>query len=169
MDDHVAKPFRRAQLRAAMERWAGSPTSAVAASPGIAQPDGPGSQTIDQQALLKRLQVGGRTRPALVAKVIGLFLADTPTVLDALTQGLHSGDVRAVERAVHTIKSSANAVGAVSLSQLAGVAEGHARGGSLDAVRGQVGEIRRQFDAAVLLLDALRAELLRSQTEVFES
>ena len=186
MDDHVAKPFRRAQLRTAMARWVGagsgvgsgsgsgslsgesaapraSATRATLASP---QPKRLGN--IDRQALLMQLQIGGRVRPALAAKVIGLFLSDTPAILEALEQGLEHQDRRGVERAVHTLKSSAASVGAFALSELAGLAEGDARGGPLEAVQPQVAEIRRQFDHAVVQLQALRAELLEPQMEVAE-
>jgi CheY-like chemotaxis protein len=120
MDDHVAKPFRRAQLRAAMAQWLASPTAKVAPPPVAAVAQVRRSDIIDRQALLEQLRVGERVRPALVAKVIGLFLADTPPILAALVSGLERHDQRVVERAVHTIKSSANSVGALALSELAG-------------------------------------------------
>ena len=184
MDDHVAKPFRRAQLRTAMARWVGAGSgvgsglgalSGQSAAPhAVATPSTPSTRepqrlgNIDRQALLTQLQIGGRLRPALVAKVIGLFLSDTPAILEALEQGLKHQDRRAVERAVHTLKSSAASVGAFALSELAGLAEGHARGGPLEAVRPCVQEIRRQFEHAVVQLQALRAELLEPQAEGVE-
>ncbi len=169
MDDHVAKPFRRAQLRAAMARWLGSPNAedAVAPAPVVMDPQRPGG--IDRQALLTRLQIGGRLRPALVAKVIGLFLAETPGLLDELAQGLQRQDPRVVERALHTLRSTAASVGASALSDLAGQAEGHARGGKPDAVQAQLAEIRRLFDIAGTQLQALRAGLARPEAEVAES
>jgi two-component system sensor histidine kinase/response regulator len=175
MDDHVAKPFRRAQLRAAMARWlepmtaedAAAPASAPAPAPAVMDPQHPGR--IDRQALLTRLQIGGRLRPALVAKVIGLFLAETPTLLDELAQGLQRQDPRVVERALHTLKSTAASVGASALSELAGQAEGHARGGNPDAVQAQLAEVRRLFDIAGMQLQALRAELAKPEAEVVES
>ena len=172
MDDHVAKPFRRAQLRATMARWVAQPDTHHHSPPALAPVsasaalDGLHVDSIDRQALLKHLQIGGRLRPALVAKVIGLFLVDTPPILAALAQGLQRQDQRAVERAVHTLKSSAASVGAVALSVLAGLAEGHARNGSLDAVRPQAAEIDRQFHLAAAQLQTLRAELLQAQAEV---
>lgn len=182
MDDHVAKPFRRAQLRTAMARWVGSGSgsgsgslSGESAAPRasatratLASPQPKRLGNIDRQALLMQLQIGGRVRPALAAKVIGLFLSDTPAILEALEQGLEHQDRRGVERAVHTLKSSAASVGAFALSELAGLAEGDARGGPLEAVQPQVAEIRRQFDHAVVQLQALRAELLEPQMEVAE-
>ncbi len=170
MDDHVAKPFRRSQLRATMARWLGTPSVEAYVPSRFATTASPQrTQTIDRQALLKQLEIGGRTRPALVAKVIGLFLSDTPAILNNLTQGLEKQDQRSVERAVHTIKSSANSVGAFDLSELAGLAEGQARSGSLDGVQKYVVDIQLQFEAAMVQLEALRAELLQPQTEAVNS
>ena len=98
--------------------------------------------------------------------MIGLFLSDTPAILDELAQGLERQDQRTVERAVHTLKSSAASVGASALSELAGAAEGLARTGQFDAVQPHVAEIRRQFELAVAQLQTLRAELLQPQAEV---
>ena len=178
MDDHVAKPFRRAQLRAAMTRWSGvqaagvpgeaaaSAAAATAARPAPVAVERRRARTIDRQLLLKQFEIAGRARPALVIQVIGLFLDDTPALLDELAKGIRGHDQRVVERAVHTLKSSAGAVGALELSRLASAAEGLARSGSLDAVQHHVGDIQRQFDAAVVELKALRSELLQTLADV---
>jgi two-component system sensor histidine kinase/response regulator len=166
MNDHLGKPFRRRQLQAAMAHWIGT-SGGYAHLP--AEPDAPAPGVIDRNALLERLQFGGQARPALVAQVIGVFLADTPALLHELAQGLARGDRQAVERAVHTIKSTSASVGAVALSELAGIAEGHARRGLLDAVRQRVGDINRQLDAAAAQLETLRDELLQPQTQGVES
>jgi two-component system, sensor histidine kinase and response regulator len=160
MDDHVAKPFRRAQLRRAVAQWADMGTPEVAPAPVRAPASPSVADTIDREALLEQLQIGGRPRPALVAKVIGLFLADTPMILDDLDRGVASLDQRVVERAAHTIKSSANSVGAKALSELAGLAEVHARSGSFDELRSHAARMRRKYDLAVEQLNKLRAELL---------
>ena len=190
MDDHVAKPFRRAQLRATMARWAGLPAAegpapasppasatspaaapplapalAPTATPATRTPHTPQAKSLDRLALLKGLEVGGRLRPDLASKVIGLFIADVPTMLKEMTRGLQSQDQRVVERAAHTIKSSAAAVGAFALSELAAWAEGRARSGSLEAVQLAVGEIEAQLDAVIAQLTLLREELLRSQSD----
>ena len=179
MDDHVAKPFRRSQLRAALERWVESSTVeeaelqpqpvTAAAATATAKAEARPPMNIDRQALLEQLRVGGRVRPALVAKVIGLFLADTPTILQALASGFERKDHRSVERAVHTLKSSAHSVGATALSELAGAAEEQVRSGALEAAHQQLGDLRSLFDAAATQLDALRAELLQPQADTVDS
>jgi two-component system sensor histidine kinase/response regulator len=166
MNDHLGKPFRRRQLQAVMAHWIGVPGGYGHAP---AEPQAPAPGVIDRRALLEQLQSGGHARPALVAQVIGVFLADTPALLHELAQGLARGDRQAVERAVHTIKSSSASVGAVALSELAGIAEGHARRGLLDAVRQRVGDINRQLDAAAAQLATLREELLQPRAQGVES
>jgi HPt (histidine-containing phosphotransfer) domain-containing protein len=86
-----------------------------------------------------------------------------------LTQGLERQDQRAVERAVHTLKSAAQSVGARALSELARVAEGHARAGALEAVQASVADIHRQFDDVAAQLESLRSELLQPPQELVES
>ena len=165
MDDHVAKPFRRAELRATLTRWVESATTGDAAAAVTVATDPLQTAGIDRQALLRQLQIGGRVRPALAAKVIGLFLTDTPPLLDLLAHGLAHRDKRAVERAVHTLKASAASVGASVLSGLAGLAERDARNGALDAVQLQAAEIGRQFDLAVVQLQTLRDELRQPEAD----
>jgi HPt (histidine-containing phosphotransfer) domain-containing protein len=166
MDDHLGKPFRQSQLRATMARWVQlQPVADPVSSPDMASGGAAVPDDIDRKALLQRLQVGGRARPALVAKVIGIFIADTPSMLLELAQGLSRGDGRTVERAAHTLKSSSASVGATTLSRLAGVAERQARSGLLEDLRQQVDEITREFDSAARQLERLREELLHSQTD----
>ncbi len=174
MDDHVAKPFRRAQLFATVARWVGLPSAEVTNPSGLARTpyaallraDAQLPGVIDRGALLTHLTIGGRVRPALVAKVIGLFVSETPAILDGLAQGLKRQDRAAVERAVHTLKASAATVGASGLSELARLAERHARTGSLTAVQQQLGEILRHFDLAVAQLQVLRSEFLHSPMDI---
>jgi signal transduction histidine kinase/CheY-like chemotaxis protein/HPt (histidine-containing phosphotransfer) domain-containing protein len=183
MDDHVAKPFRRSQLRAAIAQWVGAAATSAGAggknsrpSPltqtlptrggtSVAPTASPSGAAIDREALMKQLRVGGRVRPALVAKVIGLFLDETPQFLKNLHEGLQRQELAAIERAAHTIKSTATSVGAVALAELAAAAEEQARRGELDAVHQQAGELQRRFDAAVNELQLLRAEFAQPQTD----
>ena len=188
MDDHVAKPFRRSQLRAAIAHWVGAPAGGAAtgakghraatesaglptmgadagAQSGVAPNAGMSGAAIDRAALMRQLRVGGRVRPALVAKVIGLFLDETPQFLKNLQDGLRRQELAAIERAAHTIKSTATSVGALSLAELASAAEEQARRGELEAVGQQVAELQRRFDAAVEELQVLRAEFALPQTD----
>jgi len=171
MDDHLGKPFRRAQLRSIMGRWIAlqSGQAPLSAAEGGVRRDPPQPPiaaaapvevpAIDRHALLERLQVGGRTRPALVARVIGLYLDDTPALLRAITEGIAGDDRPAIERAAHTLKSSSASVGAVALASLAADVEAHARRAPPAVLQAQGTEMLRHFVTAAGQLGALRDEL----------
>jgi signal transduction histidine kinase/DNA-binding response OmpR family regulator/HPt (histidine-containing phosphotransfer) domain-containing protein len=187
MDAHLGKPFRPSQLRAVVAQWLQggppdallAPVAVIAAAPAEAQPAttrapvaqagaaGPsGGVTIDRNALMEGLQVAGRTRPALVARVISLFLTDAPALLQELAQALARQDPRAAERAAHTLKSSSAAVGAAALRQQAARAEDLARAGELVTLQAELPQMQRQIERALPELAAIRAELLQPQNPV---
>ena len=173
MDDHLGKPFRTAQLHAMVARWVTLPapvppselappcvpaTHVTPAAAGTAVlPAAPG---IDRHALLERMQVGGRQRPALVAKVIGLFLADTPALLEEFAEGLARDDRATVGRVVHTIRASGTLVGALALAALAGRIEDQAGDATLVDLGAQLDALRREYAGAAQQLATLCAELL---------
>jgi two-component system, sensor histidine kinase and response regulator len=164
MDDHLGKPFRRAQLRAAVARWLGAPMATAPASAARAAPDRSAevpaaTGAIDRASLLERLQIGGKPRPALVAKVIGLFLSEAPTMLSDLERALAEGDRSTLARAAHSLRSTGGSVGAMGLSELAGGIEHQARQGDLDAVRASLAALKRQYQLAETQLVSLRDEL----------
>jgi signal transduction histidine kinase/DNA-binding response OmpR family regulator len=118
MDDYVAKPIRREELIAALERVCSrrpqvhhclTPTNAP--SPSALEP----TVVIDLAAALERLN--GDT--ALWAELVELFLRDTPQLLQQIEAALASGDVEALRRAAHSVKGSAAYIGCSTLSALA--------------------------------------------------
>jgi HPt (histidine-containing phosphotransfer) domain-containing protein len=70
----------------------------------------------------------------LIAELIEIFLADAPQRLHDISKGLSSGDLKTVERAAHTLKSSSANIGAVGLSNLCREMEQIAREKKLDAI-----------------------------------
>ncbi len=172
MDDHVGKPFRRRQLRAAVQQWvvpsaATVPAQADAAHPAVVAPvpvaEAPVcaalTPAIDRTALMESLRIGARTSPRLVLRVVDMFLADTPGVLAELAEGLSRQRCEQVERAAHSLKSTSAMVGAVALSALAARTEEQCRGGRLDGVPQQAEQLKQLHAQAALELAALRAEL----------
>ena len=104
---------------------------------------------IDTKAL-ERLQEWGGKR--LVAQMIDLFLTQTPGRMENLREGLQSGDAEVVERAAHSLKSTAANLGAGELAEIAARIEKMAGTRDLDAVRRDVPAIEAEFQRA---LDAL--------------
>lgn len=75
---------------------------------------------IDETALERLRAVGGRK---LVRQMIDLFLSNAPERIEAARSGEKAGDLRAVERAAHSLRASAANFGANVLYELAGEIE----------------------------------------------
>ncbi len=71
---------------------------------------------LDPTALQRIHGIGG---PVLVGKMIDLLLTNAPQRLEKAMTAARNKDWRAVEEAVHSLKSSAGNVGAVHLQELA--------------------------------------------------
>ena len=183
MDDHLAKPFRRAQLRALLARrvdgpmhagdtveGAAAPVDTASAAPADADAGaGAGAgAAIDRTILLAQLRIGGRWRPELAARVIGLFLVETPARLDVIAAGLAGGDLRDAKRAAHTLKSSAATLGAVALAECAAALEASLRRAALDEAGARLPELRSLCEAAAAELQRLHAEAAGPAAEPIE-
>jgi HPt (histidine-containing phosphotransfer) domain-containing protein len=74
-------------------------------------------------------------------------------------RALAAGDLPALAKAVHPLKSSAGNVGAVRMQELALLIEGLAKQGDAEAVRGLVPELEASFAAVKAELEPRRAAL----------
>ncbi|HXX93164.1 MAG TPA: Hpt domain-containing protein [Planctomycetota bacterium] len=72
--------------------------------------------TLDPAALDRLRELGG---VALLSKMIDLFLENTPKRIQAALEGERTGNWHEVERAAHSIKSSAANLGLAGLRSLA--------------------------------------------------
>ncbi|MGR7921358.1 response regulator [Zobellella denitrificans] len=161
MDDYVTKPFRAAELYAAVEQKAvmaagrsGPPQAPVAAAkaPEIAETPDTGA-ILDWDDALSRLE--GNT--ALLAEMAGLFLQEAPGLLRAMTEALARQDAAELRRAAHTLKGSAQIVGGRALGEAALALETLARNGELEAAAGQLPLVEQRL---AQLEPALKARLV---------
>lgn len=86
-----------------------------------------------------------------MARIVGLFLKNGPERLRAAREGLASGDLCAVERAFHSLRSSAGHVGASRLAEICGRLE-NSQGP--DEMAAGLDEAEAEFVALVPLLSA---------------
>ncbi len=77
-------------------------------------------QDLDDAVINNLRRLGG---DKFVGELIGLFLEHVPKKIDEAVAGEKKGDLEAVERAVHSVKSSAGNIGANALMELAGSIE----------------------------------------------
>lgn len=88
-------------------------------------------------------EIGGEDDPALFVELIGIFLQDAPQRIDELRRALATSDVKLLERAAHTLKSSCANVGATSLSEVCKRMEEHARFGRTQEIPALYDETQR--------------------------
>jgi two-component system sensor histidine kinase/response regulator len=116
MDDHLSKPFSTVTLQAMLNRWmrpAGAgPSEAQAAAKAAAKP----AEILDRQVLDQLGKVLTNGKPELLARVINLYLVESPKLMQKLKQAANESRATDVARAAHSLKSSSANVGAKVLS-----------------------------------------------------
>lgn len=98
----------------------------------------------DPEAIRQLQALGG---PALVEKMIRLFLENTPRRIGAAVAGERAGDWSAVEHAAHSLKSSAAYLGLTGLRDGAARIERCAAQGPRNDVRSLLAGLAESFPA----------------------
>jgi CheY-like chemotaxis protein len=159
MDDYLSKPFRQEHLREITERWlsreqgsaisadaagdAGSPHPPTLPAAAGRQPEQTGP--IDDRALelIRTLERDGAAD--LLMKVIGIYLRETPALLQELNEAAGRGDVVALRRAAHSLKSGSANLGAGCLAELCQELEAASLSGDLARAPQQVAAIETEY------------------------
>jgi CheY-like chemotaxis protein len=161
MDDYVAKPIRVEELVGALgrvpsHRAAAMPTAAAAGSEDAALFTTGAGGEIDR-AVLDRLVA--TTGGPFVAELIDTFGEDARELLAALRQTLATQDVDGFRRAAHSLKSTAESLGASALGALARELETQARAGSLEGAAERLDRLDHHYARAAGALGELRRDL----------
>jgi len=154
MDDYVAKPIRVEELVAALERAPAHRDAAPAAGPP--EPPAPAASAIDR-AVFERLVA--TTGGPFVAELIDTFDEDARELLATLRRTLAATDRDAFRRAAHSLKSTAESLGATGLAALARELEAAARAGSLDGAAVRLDRLTEHYERAARALGDLRRDL----------
>jgi len=114
--------------------------------------------TLDQEALggLRALQAPGQ--PSLLLRVMDLFETSAAKLMAELDQHLASGDIEAITRAAHTLKSSSANIGATQLAEQAKAVEMCGRAQDLAGCRSEAGRLKGLFEGTLVAVAALRAQ-----------
>ena len=121
-----------------------------------ATPPEPRSPVFDPKVVADLLETFGD--PALVVKVIRLFLDEAPRQVNAVAEGLSRGEPEEVRRSAHSLKSSAISIGAKDLSERSAKVEELTKAGRLDDVLPLLEPLRGSLErvSAVLAGEAAR-------------
>jgi len=128
MDDHLSKPFSILTMQDMLDRWMpqAASTQSEAAEPAARAP-AKAAEVLDRQVLdqLSKLQTNGK--PEMLARVINLYLVESPKLIQKLKQAALANDAPEIARSAHSLKSSSANVGARVLSRYCGDIEASAR------------------------------------------
>ena len=136
MDDYLTKPFDQAALANMLQSWLGAERVEYAVT-GVAVPDAGEDPVLDPKAIsfLRTLDAG--QEGGLLKRLVSLFLETAPAYV-AQIRAHRIDNLAEVERAAHSLKSTAGRMGAAKLSELAMTIELAARSGAEDRIRSQV-------------------------------
>ena len=138
MDGYIAKPVKEDELIGAVESLGF--TESTKLSENAALQAIPADPVLDWPEALSRM----RGRQQLLCKMMVLFQEQSPILMQEIEEAVQRQDADLLRRSAHTIKSSANSIGAVALANIAQKLEN----------RGQEGEFSDAGEAFALLQKA---------------
>jgi HPt (histidine-containing phosphotransfer) domain-containing protein len=116
--------------------------------------------TIHRPALAMLHRLGG---DELVGEIIGVFLANTPALIEAARLGAEAGEHERVRRALHSLKSSSGQLGAVRMERLCAEGEMLAAHGDRMVLTSLVNELEVEFAVVrVRMEEIVRSNLSQS-------
>jgi signal transduction histidine kinase/CheY-like chemotaxis protein/HPt (histidine-containing phosphotransfer) domain-containing protein len=120
MDDHVAKPIDRAQLRETLQRWLPQSLHAGAESPAGSPPEQ------SDPAVFDRRQLGELVGDDLQAlhRYLDLYLSATTDLLRQAATAVADRDPTAVRHVAHSLRGSSGNVGALEVARVAAELQG---------------------------------------------
>jgi two-component system, sensor histidine kinase and response regulator len=137
MDDFLSKPFSQQQLAAMLRRWL-----ALHVLPESERREGSRLPLVDPAVLRN---IAALARPALLDSMIELYLQHSPPMITAIELAAASGQVEALQVALHTFKSSTANLGGVRLATLTKECEGLVREGGIAKAAPAVQRIRKEY------------------------
>ena len=110
-------------------------------------------EVVESAALERLLRIGGQD---FLLEMIALFLDNAPERIRAAQAGLASGDLQAVYRASHSLKSTAGNLGARGLQEAAESLEKRAKAQKAEGLEAMLADVASRYEAVRERLEAER-------------
>jgi HPt (histidine-containing phosphotransfer) domain-containing protein len=109
--------------------------------------DVPGvTEVLDMSVVDELISLSDDGDPELLLDLIGLYLADAPSKLDAVMEGMRTGDLDKVERAAHSLKGSSGNLGARQLQHTCELLQLRSNAGDLAGTRKAAAQLAAMFE-----------------------
>ena len=95
--------------------------------------------------------------PSLFLELIDLFVEDAASQLRSMQSALETGDIKSLERAAHTLKSSSANIGASRMSGICFEIEKLGRAGSFDGVESLIASTGEAYAEVREVLSGMRS------------
>jgi len=155
MDDHLSKPFSMQTLQDVLDRWMPStPSTQPQVTERAAQSHAKAAGVLDRQVLDQLSKVRTNGKPELLARVINLYLVESPKLVQKLKQAAGASDARAIALSAHSLKSSSANVGAKVLSRYCADIEASARRADTEEARKILAKIETEHGSVQSALTA---------------
>lgn len=160
MDDYLSKPFNVEQLATLLQRWlpAGPSVAEASAAPVPSTPAPAPAALLDPEALVRLRALQRPGQPALLTRILELYLTQTPTLLATMRETLALRDAATLCRTAHSLKSSSGNVGALHLVTLCQELEALSRDAYPAEALAHVTALEAAYDAVRPALEAAAAE-----------
>ncbi|MBE0620617.1 MAG: response regulator [Burkholderiales bacterium] len=152
MDRYLSKPYTQEQLRQELRQCMTGGTE-PAPIPAVAAPD-TGSGALDRTALDNILGLGKSGGADLLRRVIEIYLRNSPDLITAMHAATTAGDLTALGKAAHSLKSSSLNVGATQMGRLCREIESVVRSNSPEAADKLASGIDAEYARVEALLHA---------------
>jgi len=116
MNDYLSKPFTMEALHTTLARWLSHQPAATSTSAPDERPAATRSDALDRKVLDTLRSLGRGGTPALLYKVLHLYLSYAPQLLNTMRDAVAHSDALALQQAAHSLKSSSANVGALQLA-----------------------------------------------------
>jgi HPt (histidine-containing phosphotransfer) domain-containing protein len=96
---------------------------------------------------------------ATLSELLGVYLSDSPELIEQMRAGLGAGDAEQVRRAAHSLKSNSGSFGATRMADAARELEFIAKSGSLGGAADKLAAVEAEYRQLSTLLMELRNDL----------
>jgi CheY-like chemotaxis protein len=145
MDDYISKPVRSEDLAAALRRYSDMRENSES---GTAW-----KGVLDSEALDGFRELEAESGQSVLAGLVGIFLENSPSVIDAARSAIASENLSLLAREAHMLKGSCSNFGATRMRLACERLETAARNGELGTVASLLADVEREYEYVRVALE----------------